>query len=84
MVILGGPGTLAGPVFGSMVFWFLFEFLDGIMTRAITQGWTGDLFESTDIGPLKFVLFGIGLMALMVYRPQGLLGKREEMLLDAQ
>ncbi len=84
VVILGGPGTLAGPVFGSMVFWFLFEFLDGIMTRAITQGWTGDLFESTDIGPLKFVLFGIGLMALMVYRPQGLLGKREEMLLDAQ
>lgn len=84
IVIIGGPGTLAGPVVGSILFWFLFEFLDGIISTAITQGWTGDLFDTIDVGPIKFVLFGIGLMVLMVYRPQGLFGSRQEMMIDAQ
>lgn len=82
IVILGGPGTLWGPVLGSMIFWFLFEFLDGIMTTAVVEGWFGDLLDSTDIGPFRFALFGIGLMWLMAFRPQGMFGKREEMLVD--
>lgn len=84
IVILGGPGTLFGPIIGSMIFWFLFEFLDGFMTGAVLQGWFGTLLDSTDIGPLRFALFGIGLMWLMIYRPQGLFGRREEMLIGEQ
>ncbi len=84
VVIIGGPGSLVGPVVGSMIFWFLFEFLDGVISGAVTAGWTGELVDSTDVGPIKFVLFGIGLMLLMIFRPQGLFGKREEMLIDAQ
>lgn len=83
VVIVGGAGSLMGPIFGTMVFWFLFEFLDGIISTAVAQGWTGDLLDSTDVGPTKFVLFGIGLMLVMAFRPQGLFGKREEMLIDA-
>jgi branched-chain amino acid transport system permease protein len=84
IVILGGPGTLFGPIVGSMIFWFLFEFLDGIMTAAVLEGWFGELLDATDIGPIRFALFGIGLMWLMISRPQGLFGQREEMLIDAQ
>jgi len=84
IVILGGPGTLFGPIIGSMTFWFLFEFLDGFMTGAVLEGWFGDLLDSTDIGPIRFALFGIGLMWLMIYRPQGLFGQREEMLIGEQ
>ena len=84
IVILGGPGTLWGPVIGSVVFWFLFEFLDGLMTAAVVEGWFGDLLQSSDIGPLRFALFGIGLMWLMAFRPQGIFGKREEMLIDGR
>jgi branched-chain amino acid transport system permease protein len=84
IVILGGPGTLFGPILGSMIFWFLFEFLDGVMTAAVLEGWFGSLLDATDIGPLRFTLFGIGLMWLMISRPQGLFGRREEMLIDAQ
>ncbi len=76
VVIIGGPGSLVGPVVGSMIFWFLFEFLDGVISGAVTAGWTGELVDSTDVGPIKFVLFGIGLMLLMIFRPQGLFGKR--------
>jgi len=84
VVIIGGPGTLVGPVVGSIVFWFLFEFIDGVMTFVVLEGWTGDLFQTTDIGAMKFVLFGLGLMTLMIYRPQGLFGSREEMMIDAR
>lgn len=84
IVIVGGPGTLWGPVAGSMIFWFLFELMDGLMTGAVLEGWFGDLLDTTDIGPIRFALFGIGLMWLMAYRPQGLLGKREEMILSVR
>ena len=84
IVILGGPGTLWGPVIGSVIFWFLFELLDEFMTGAVLEGWFGSLLETTDIGPIRFALFGIGLMWLMAYRPQGVFGKREEMLIDAR
>ena len=84
VVIIGGPGSLKGPIIGAVVFWFLFELLDGIISTAIAQGWTGDLFDTTDVGAVKFVFFGIGLMLVMIFRPQGIFGNREEMLLDAQ
>ncbi len=84
IVILGGPGSLIGPITGSMIFWFLFVFLDGVMTGAILNDWFFGWFEATDIGPIRFALFGIGLMWLMIFRPQGLFGSHEEMLIDAQ
>ena len=86
IVILGGPGTLLGPIIGSMIFWFLFEFLDGVMTALIVDMDIGlfDVFDSTDIGPIRFALFGVGLMWLMIYRPQGLFGSKEEMLIEGR
>ena len=86
IVILGGPGTLFGPILGSMIFWFLFEFLDGVMTGLIVDMDLAllDALDATDVGPIRFALFGIGLMWLMISRPQGLFGQREEMLIDGR
>jgi neutral amino acid transport system permease protein len=83
IVILGGPGTLWGPIIGSVIFWFLFEFLGGFMSGAITLGWFPFL-DTIDIGPIRFALLGVGLMLLMAFRPQGIFGSREEMLIDAR
>jgi branched-chain amino acid transport system permease protein len=33
---------------------------------------------------LRFVLIGVGLMALLVFRPQGIFGDRREVMLDAR
>jgi len=81
IVIVGGPGTLRGPIIGSVIFWFVFSFFDGFITGAVTEGWFGDLLDATDIGPIRFALFGVVLMWLMTYRPQGIFGKREELLI---
>jgi branched-chain amino acid transport system permease protein len=83
IVILGGPGTVLGPIFGSILFWFLFELLDEFLFDAVAAGWFGNVIEPTDVGAIRFAAVGVGLMVLMAFRPQGIFGKREEVLLDA-
>ena len=83
IVILGGPGTVLGPIMGAAIFWFLFESLGEFMFSALELGWLPGFLETTDVGPIRFGLVGLGLALLMIYRPQGVFGKREEMLLDA-
>lgn len=82
IVILGGAGTILGPIFGAIVFRFLFQFFDGFMAQSQAEGWYGDLLDATDAQQIKLVLVGAGLMALMVFRPQGAFGNREELLID--
>jgi branched-chain amino acid transport system permease protein len=40
--------------------------------------------NSSQVGQIRFMLVGLGLALLMIYRPQGLFGSREEMMLDAR
>lgn len=80
IVILGGAGTIVGPVIGAIVFQFLFFFFDGFMQDAQAEGWFGDALDSTDAQQVKLVLVGVGLMALMTLRPQGFFGRRAEQL----
>ena len=42
------------------------------------------LVESTQVGQVKFVIIGLMLMLLMVFRPQGLFGNRKEMAFDGR
>lgn len=84
IVISGGAATIVGPVLGAVIFWFLFEFLDGFVAAAVDLGWFGGLIEQTDAGPIRFALVGLALMLLMIFRPQGILGSREEILIDAR
>lgn len=85
IIILGGPGRIFGPILGSMIFWFLLEFTDKFLREAIKADWPViSLLDPTDIGAVRFALVGLGLMLLMIYRPQGILGSREETLLGDQ
>lgn len=76
VLILGGAATVIGPVVGSLVFWFLLSSVERAMI-------TADLLPTATIGPARLAFVGALLVALMVYRPQGLLGSRREMVLDA-
>jgi neutral amino acid transport system permease protein len=80
IVILGGAGTIYGPVIGAIVFQFLLFFFDGFMSSAQAEGWFGDVLDASDAQQLKLVLVGVGLMALMIARPQGFFGRRAEQL----
>jgi ABC-type branched-subunit amino acid transport system permease subunit len=84
-LILGGAGTVLGPVIGAMLFWFLLDITDGFLRQA-TAGPDPliPFIESQDVGAIRFIIVGVILALLMVYRPQGILGRREEVLLNAR
>ena len=78
VVILGGAGTVLGPVVGSIVYWFVLRLVEGVLTNL----WF-DIGDTT-VGAIRLALMGVALMALMVFRPQGILGSRKEMLAGAR
>ena len=79
MVILGGAGTIWGPVLGAALFNFLFYGTDQLMAEMQANvDFVGSLLSSAQAGLIKYILVGIALMLLMVFRPQGLLGSRDE------
>ncbi len=83
IVILGGAGTILGPVVGAVVFQFLFFTIDALMANAQANiGWVGDILTPAAAGQIKLVLVGVGMMVLMIFRPQGILGNKEEALID--
>ena len=82
IVLLGGAGTVWGPVVGAVVFQFLFFFLDSIMRMAQANvDWVGAVISSAGAAQVRFVMVGLGLMALLIFRPQGILGSRREAVL---
>lgn len=69
ILVLGGLASYAGVVVGTVIIWVLLE-----GTRFI------DLPLSSDkIAPLRFMIIGLVLILVMVFRPHGILGKRQEM-----
>lgn len=83
IVILGGPGSRLGPIVGSIAYWFVIQFTDRFLREAVEAGWVSDeTLSSERIAAGRFVLVGLLLMALIVFRPQGILGKRQEVLLE--
>lgn len=82
-LILGGVGRVWSPVAGAMVFWGLLAFTDNLLRQMVANDLMPDaIMEGTQVGQVRFMMVGAGLMALMIFRPQGLFGNREEMALD--
>lgn len=83
VVILGGVGTVWGPLVGAFVFQFFFFFFDTVMRQAQSNvPWVGNLIGSAGAGQMRFVLVGLALILLLTFRPQGILGSRKESLID--
>jgi branched-chain amino acid transport system permease protein len=78
-LILGGTARILGPVVGAMVFWFLVQGLDTFLRQAIEPGsWAAGFIDQSDLGPLRLAIVGLGLMLLVIFRPQGILGGKHE------
>jgi branched-chain amino acid transport system permease protein len=78
IMLLGGAATIFGPIVGSMIFWVLLSLTEGVLQGLVNMGVI--TFLTTDqIGPVRFILIGLGLMALVVFRPQGIFGNKKEL-----
>jgi branched-chain amino acid transport system permease protein len=71
VLILGGLANYWGVIFGSIILWTLLE-----GTRFV------EIFkDDNDTAALRFAIVGLVLILLMAFRPQGMFGKKEEMVL---
>jgi ABC-type branched-subunit amino acid transport system permease subunit len=71
MLILGGLASYPGVIIGAVLIEFLLE-----GTRSINLPLAAD-----KIAALRFIIVGLVLILLMAFRPQGIFGKRQEMVL---
>jgi len=66
------------------VFNFLFYATDALTARLQANvDWIGAVISGPEAGLIKYVLVGVAMILLMVFRPQGLLRSREEGRADA-
>lgn len=74
IVVLGGAGNNAGTVLGAIIFWAY-----NTLTRFVLPGILP--FDDARLGAFRIMVIGLLLMVLMMLRPQGILGKKEELTL---
>ena len=74
MIVLGGAGNNPGAILGAIIFW-AYDALTRFYLPKL--GW----FSSSEEGAFRVMVIGLILMVLMIWRPQGILGKKEELTL---
>jgi neutral amino acid transport system permease protein len=85
VLILGGAARLFGPVVGAMIFWFLFNFLTAFLDQVSRQGWLPPgVLDPTQVGSVVFVMLGVGIILMLIFRPQGIFGDRREISLNVR
>ena len=77
-LLLGGAATIFGPVVGSVIFWVVQTFLSNVLP-ALAQSGILPFMSSIQAATLRFILTGIVLMLLVIFRPQGMLGNKKEL-----
>jgi len=81
-LILGGIARVGGPVIGAMLFWALLAFAQNFVNEVVANEYIPQsIMDSNQAGNVRFVLVGVGLVLLMIYRPQGIFGDRREIAL---
>lgn len=78
ILLLGGAATILGPIVGSMIFWVLLSVVSGFVARAQAAGWFPGM-SSVQAGQVRFIVVGIVLMLLVIFRPQGIFGNKKEL-----
>jgi branched-chain amino acid transport system permease protein len=71
VLVLGGLANYWGVAVGAIILWTV---LEGLRFLELP-------ISETKIAALRFIIVGLVLIALMAFRPQGIFGKREEMVL---
>jgi branched-chain amino acid transport system permease protein len=77
ILLLGGAATVLGPSLGALIFWVVMALLGNLLPELAQAG----VLPMTDIqaGTLRYILVGVSLMLLVIFRPQGILGDKREM-----
>lgn len=82
-LILGGAAKVAGPIAGAAILYGILNFTDVLLRQLVENGYMPEaIMDGTQVGQVRFMMIGLGLILLAIYRPQGIFGTKEEMALD--
>lgn len=74
-LLLGGAVTIFGPVLGAIIF-----FASRILIRGLTNLYVPDgVLNSQQTEQFSWVVVGVALMLLVIFRPQGIMGNKREL-----
>jgi branched-chain amino acid transport system permease protein len=80
ILLLGGAATVWGPVLGSMIFWAALMLIKSVMRSTVPT----TVMRTEQIEQFGWIVVGVTLMLLVIFRPQGLLGDKKELAIDVR
>ena len=82
-LILGGAGKVFGPLIGAAILYAVLDSSDTILRQLVADDKIpSSIMSGTQVGQVRFMIVGLGLILLAAFRPQGIFGNKEEMALD--
>ncbi|QZN84319.1 branched-chain amino acid ABC transporter permease [Cellulomonas sp. C5510] len=80
ILLLGGAATVFGPVLGSIVFWVSLMLIKSVMRVGVPES----VMRTEQIEQFGWIVVGVTLMLLVIFRPQGILGDKKELAIDVR
>lgn len=74
-LLLGGAATLFGPVLGTVLFYALRQFVQGTSGALVPDS----IMNTQQSQQFSWIIVGVALMLLVIFRPQGILGDKREL-----
>lgn len=85
IIILGGSGRVKGPIAGTLIFFFVIQFVDNVLQQGTRTGSIPEwLVDRNNYSVVKYIVAGLALALLVVFRPQGIFGDRREQVFDVR
>jgi neutral amino acid transport system permease protein len=78
ILLLGGAATILGPIVGGMVFFALMTLVESFLSILVNAGLLPFLLVE-QVAQIRFLLVGVILMLLVIFRPQGFFGNKKEL-----
>ncbi|HEY3437299.1 MAG TPA: branched-chain amino acid ABC transporter permease [Actinotalea sp.] len=80
ILLLGGAATVFGPVLGSMLFWAALMLIKTVGRDLIPS----TVMRAEQIEQFGWIVVGVTLMLLVIFRPQGILGDPKELAINVR
>ena len=78
-LLLGGAATIWGPVLGSLIFFVGRVAIIGIANTYLSSDDYINIMNGQQTSQFAFIVVGVALMLLVIFRPQGILGDKREL-----
>ncbi len=75
IVLLGGAATVFGPILGAVLYFIVIIGLQDVVGQFVPAS----VMSQEQIPQFGWIVVGVGLMLLVIFRPQGILGNKKEL-----